>query len=66
MTPTRSARRTSSATDPARIFSITRARCTLTVFSAMPNWETIYLFTMPVTARPKTSVSRAVSVLTRS
>jgi hypothetical protein len=66
MTPTRSARRTSSATDPAPIFSIPGARCTLTVFSAMPNWETIYLFSMPVTARPKTSVSRAVSVLTRS
>src|SRR5919108_1596413 len=28
ITPARSARRTRSATDPARIFSITRARCT--------------------------------------
>src|SRR6185436_8838313 len=34
--PARSAMRTSSATERASIFSITRPRCTLTVFSAMP------------------------------
>jgi hypothetical protein len=33
VTPASSASRTSSASDRARIFSVTRARCTLTVFS---------------------------------
>src|SRR5438552_3578442 len=66
ITPTMSASRTSSATDPARIFSMTRARCTLTVCSPTPSVEAICLFSIPVTTRANTSVSRGVSVLTRS
>ena len=34
----RSTRRTNSATDATPIFSITRARCTFTVFSVLPSW----------------------------
>src|SRR5438876_1148291 len=60
ITPTMSASRTSSATDPARIFSMTRARCTLTVFSPTPSVDAICLFSIPVTTRANTSVSRGV------
>jgi hypothetical protein len=49
VTPAASASRTSSATDPARNFSMTRARWTLTVFSPMPSATAICLFSMPVT-----------------
>src|SRR5256884_8547956 len=66
MTPTWSASRTSSATDPARIFSMTRARCTLTVFSQTRRSAAICLFSIPVATRANTSVSRGVSVFTRS
>jgi hypothetical protein len=47
VTPASSASRTSSATDPARIFSITRPRWTLTVFSTMPRAAAMCLFCMP-------------------
>src|SRR5205807_1567474 len=49
MTPRPSASRTSSATEPARILSMTRARCTLTVFSTTPSSDEICLFSIQFT-----------------
>ncbi len=46
-TPTRSAKCTSSATERAPIFRITRARCTLMVFSAVPRSAAICLLSLP-------------------
>src|SRR5438552_1115195 len=66
MTPRPSASRTSSATEPARILSMTRARCTLTVFSTTPSSAAICLFSMPVTTRANTCRSRGVSVRARA
>ena len=52
---------TSSARESACIFSITRARCTFTVFSTIPSSEAICLFNNPRTTSLKTSCSRGES-----
>ena len=61
----RSVRRTSSATECTFIFSITRARWTLMVFSTVPRSSAISLFSCPETTWSKTSRSRGVSVASR-
>ena len=55
--------RTRSATDCARIFSITCARWAFTVRSAMSSWAAICLLSLPATTPSKTSRSRVVSAL---
>ena len=62
VTPPSSASRTNSASDPARIFSMTRPRCTLTIFSLTPSSDAICLLSIPVTTSAKTSASRAVKL----
>src|SRR4029077_11456096 len=64
--PALCARTTSSATDVAPIFSITRPRWTLIVPSVVPNCAAICLLSMPATTPLSTSNSRGVSVPSRS
>jgi hypothetical protein len=56
-----SAMRTRSARESACIFSMTWRRWSLMVISLVPNWSAICLLSIPLTTRPKTSVSRGVS-----
>ena len=64
--PSRSPMRASSASDRAPIFSMTRARWTLMVFSTVPRSPAICLFNFPATTWSSTSRSRGVSVASRS
>src|SRR6516162_10778975 len=57
---------TSSARELASIFSITRARCSLTVRIVIPNSLAISLLSRPKTTWFKTSCSRGVNVLNPS
>src|SRR5262249_54271537 len=59
--PIRSAILTKAATDPARIFSITCCRCTLTEASLVPSSAAICLLSSPLTTSAITSRSRGVS-----
>src|SRR6516165_877130 len=58
--PNFSAIRTNSATEPARIFSMTLLRWTLTVNSVVPSSAPISLLRRPVTTSASTSRSRWV------
>src|SRR2546425_3628559 len=58
--PSRAAKRTKSATEPACIFAITCARCSLTVASVVPSSPAICLLRRPATIRASTSRSRRV------
>src|SRR5438309_3517491 len=58
--PSRDAKRTRSATEPACIFVITCARCSLTVASLVPSSAAICLLRRPATMRASTSRSRGV------
>src|SRR5262245_44601698 len=64
--PSFSASRTRSGTVATRILSMTRARWTLMVFSAMPSSPAICLLSMPATTSFSTSRSRVVSEACRS
>src|SRR5262249_37753852 len=63
---TRPAIRTSSASEPARIFLMTRPRWILTVTSLVPSCAATCLLSIPETTRAITSRSRGVRVAYRS